>query len=169
MSFQRLATTAALVAAGLLSATSASAVVTWNFSYTAPGLTASGSFTTAGNALVPEDILSITGLRNGVAITGLVPLGDDPDFSYDNQFTVGSPNFTSDGLVYSLANGQNINVYFFAGTYTDLYVIANTTPVETNITWNVVRAPVPEPATVLSMLAGLGLMGAFVRRRSQQG
>jgi hypothetical protein len=167
MTFKRLATTAALVTAGLLSATSASAVTTWNFSYTGAGVTASGSFTTAGNALVPEDILSISGLRNGIAITGLVPVGSDPDFFYDNQFTVASPNFTDGGMVYSLANGQNINVYFFAGTYTDLFVVNNTTPFETDITWNVAAAPVPEPATVLSMLAGLGLMGAFVRRRSQ--
>lgn len=169
MSFQRLATTAALAAAGLLSATSALAVTTWNFSYSGTGVTASGSFTTAGNALVAEDILSISGVRNGVSITGLVPVGQDPDFFYDNQFTIAQPNFTDGGMVYSLANGQNINVYFFAGTYTDLFVVGGVTPVETSITWNVAAAPVPEPATVLSMLAGLGLMGAFVRRRSQQG
>jgi len=168
MSFQRLASTAALVAAGLLSATSASAVTTWNFSYTGTGVTASGSFTTAGAALVPEDILSITGVRNGIAITGLVPVGDDPDFFYDNQFTITSPNFTDGGMLFSMASGPNINVYFFAGTYTDLFVIGGT-PFETDIAWNVVAAPVPEPATVLSMLAGLGLMGAFVRRSRAQG
>jgi hypothetical protein len=169
MTFQRLACTAALVAAGVLSATSASAVTTWNFSYSGAGVTASGSFTTAGNALVAEDILSISGVRNGVAITGLVPLDSDPDFLYDNQFTIASPNFTDGGMVYSLANGLHINVYFFAGTYTDLYVINNLTPVETDITWNVAAAPIPEPATVLSMLAGLGLMGAFMRRGRGQG
>jgi len=169
MSFRRLATTAAFVATGLMSATTASAVTTWNFNYSAPGLTAAGSFTTAGNALVPEDILSISGVRNGIAITGLVPLGTDPDFSYDNQFTATAPNFTSDGMVYGLSNGQHINVYFFEGAYADLYVLGGATPVETPINWSVVRAPVPEPATVLSMLAGLGLLGAFMRRARSQG
>lgn len=137
---------------------------TWNFSYSGAGVTASGSFVTAGNALVAEDILSITGTRNGLAITGLVPLDTDPNFLYDNQFTAGEPHFTDGGMVFSVAGGQpNVNVYFFAGTYTDLY-IDGLDPVETPITFSV-SAAVPEPATALAMMAGLGLLGMRLRSR----
>jgi hypothetical protein len=166
MSLKRLASTAALLAAGVLSASSAFAVTTWTFSYTGAGVTASGSFTTAGNAAIAEDILSITGTRNGVAISGLVPLGVDPDFSYDNQFARTTPNFTIEGLLFR-AGTQNYNLYYDGGVYYDLYVIGGITPVETPITW--VVSTVPEPAAVLSMLAGLGLMGAFMRRGRHQG
>jgi hypothetical protein len=155
-----------LICAGILgmAALSSAQAETWLFSYTAPGITASGSFVTAGAALVPEDILSITGLRNGVAITGLVPVGSDPNFSYDNQFTIGSPNFTDGGMLFGLAGGGfNTNVYFFQGTYSEVFV-AGLNAVETPISWSVTA--VPEPATVLTMLAGLGLMGVYMRKRA---
>jgi len=154
---------ATLAVSGLLGATAAHAVTIWNFSYSGPGVTASGSFTTAGAALTPEALLSISGVRNGVAITGLVPLGADPDFFYDNEFTVASPNFTDGGMVFSQAGGNpNINVYFFNGAYQDLYIDGFGDPIETAISW--AAAPVPEPATALSLLAGLGLLGAAVRK-----
>ena len=161
MKFQRLILAGALLAAGITSAQAE----TWAFSYSGEGVTASGTFTTAGAALVAEDILSITGVRNGIAITGLVPLDTDPDFLYDNQFTINPPNFTDGGMVFSMASGPNINVYFFGGTYTDLF-IDGLSPVETAITWSVTA--VPEPATVLSMLAGLGLLGVYMRKARAQ-
>lgn len=161
MNLQRLVSTGALGVAALLYGTAAQAV-TWAFSYSGTGVTASGTFTTAGAALTPESILSITGQRNGFAITGLVPLGTDPDFSYDNEFTIAAPNFTDGGVVFSVAGGQpNVNVYYLEGSYTDLF-IDDSSPIETPITWAV--AVVPEPATVLSMLAGLGMLGVFMRK-----
>lgn len=132
---------------------------TWAFSYTGPGVTASGTFTTAGPALLAEDILSVSGLRNGVAITGLVPVGTDAGFIYDNLFTIAQPNFTEGGLLYSLAGGGgNTNVYFLEGDY---YEVRAGTP-EIPISWSVTA--VPEPATVLSMLAGLGLLSVAMRK-----
>lgn len=161
MNLLRVVSTGALSVAALAWGTTAQAV-TWAFNYSGPGVTASGTFTTAGAALAPENILSITGQRNGFAITGLVPLGTDPDFSYDNQFTIAAPNFTDGGMVFSVAGGRpNVNVYFFEGSYVDLF-IDDSIPIETPINWRV--AVVPEPATVLSMLAGLGLLGAYTRK-----
>jgi hypothetical protein len=160
MKIQRALATAALALSAL---GTAHADQTWVFSYTGAGVSASGSFTTAGAALVPEDILSITGQRNGAAITGLVPLDTDPNFLYDNQFTAGTPHFTDGGMVFSVAGGQpNVNVYFFAGTYTDLF-IDGLDAIETPITFNVTA--VPEPATVASMMLGLGLLGMRLRSR----
>jgi PEP-CTERM motif len=157
MKFQRLILAGAFAAAGLTGMSSAQAE-TWVFSYTGPGVTASGTFVTAGAALVAEDVLSISGLRNGVAITGLVPVGSDSDFIYDNQFTITSPNFTDGGILFSTAENVNTNVYFFEGEY---FEVQAGTP-EVSVAWRV--SAVPEPATVLSMLAGLGLLGAFIRK-----
>jgi PEP-CTERM motif len=148
----------------LVSLGAAQAQTTWNFAYTGPEVTASGSFVTAGAALTPEDILSITGFRNGQPITGLVPVDTDPGFIYDNQFTSVAPNFTDGGMLFSVAGvAVNVNVYFFEGDY---FEVGGGALSESPIAWSVSAAPVPEPATVLSMLAGLGLVGAYMRKRS---
>ncbi len=162
MNLKSVVAATAVLCAGLASVTSAQAV-TWSFSYTGAGITASGLFTTAGAALTPEPILSVSGTRNGSAITGLVPVGLDPDFIYDNNFTVAAPNFTSGGFLFGVVGGaSNVNVYFDAGQYFEVIVV-NGAGVDTPINWSV-RA-VPEPATALSLLAGLGLLGVALRKR----
>lgn len=136
---------------------------TWAFSYSGGSVTASGTFTTASADPFAQDVLSISGERNGVAILGLVPLGSSLTYLYDNQFNPAGPYFTENGLLLSMADGvPDVNVYFFQGDYTDLFDCDNSC-VETPITFNVTA--VPEPATVLSMLAGLGLVGFQLRRR----
>lgn len=162
MKLQRLFLAGAVAVGGLVTLSSAQAE-TWAFSYSGGDVTASGTFTTAGPAASLEDMLSITGVRNGVAITGLVPVGADTNFIYDNQFTIGTPNLTEGGFLFSLANGGlNTNVYFFEGDYYEVFVTAAGAAVETPISWSVTA--VPEPATVLSMLAGLGMIGAYMRK-----
>ena len=137
---------------------------TWAFSYTGAGVTASGSFTTASAAPVAQDVLSISGTRNGVAILGLVPLGTNLTYLYDNQFNPAAPYFTESGLLLAMDAGvPDVNVYFFDGLHTDL-LGCETICTETPITFSVTA--VPEPATALSMLVGLGLVGFHLRRRS---
>jgi hypothetical protein len=162
MTFKKACLAAALTLAGL---GTAHADTTWSWSYTGVDVSAFGTFTTAGAALVPEDILSISGFRNGAAITGLVPLDTDPNFLYDNQFSAVGDHFTDGGMLFSVAGlDSNVNVYFFAGTYTDLTVGA-AGAVETPITFAV--SAVPEPATALALLTGLGVLGLRLRRRQQ--
>lgn len=156
-----LATTLALSGFG-----AAHANQTWAFSYSGAGVVASGTFTTASAAPAPQPVLSMSGTRNGVAILGLVPVGSSLTYSYDNEFSPVSPYFTSDGLLLDMAGSvPDVNVYFFAGAFTDLYG-CDTTCVETPISFSV-RA-VPEPATVLSMLAGLGVMGVGMQLRRRR-
>ena len=163
MTFKQACLAAALTLAGL---GSAHADTTWAWSYTGVGVTAAGTFTTAGAALVPEDILSISGFRNGSAITGLIPLDTDPNFFYDNQFSAVGDHFTDGGMVFGVVAGapSNVNVYFFEGAYHDL-VIDGADAIDTPITFAV--SAVPEPATALALLTGLGVLGLRLRRRQQ--
>lgn len=141
---------------------SAHADQVWAWSYSGSGVMASGTLTTAGPATSFEDVIAISGMRNGVAITGLVPLDTDPDYLYDNQFRFTSPSFTDGGLVIALAGGAaNVNLYYFDGTYTDLQR-SGVDIVQTDVIFSV--SAVPEPASGLALLAGLGLLGAHLRR-----
>ncbi|MDP2006645.1 MAG: PEP-CTERM sorting domain-containing protein [Rubrivivax sp.] len=141
----------------------AQAEQTWAFTYAGGSISASGTFTTASAAPGAQDVLSISGVRNGVAILGLVPLGADTDYLYDNQFNATAPYFTDGGLLMAMAGGEpNVNFYFFEGDFYDLYN-DGLGFIETPVSFNVTA--VPEPATVLSMLAGLGLVGVQLRRR----
>jgi hypothetical protein len=160
MNMKRALATAALA---LSAVGTAQADQTWAWSYTGEGVAASGTLTTAGPALSFEDILSITGARNGQAITGLVPLGTDPFFEYDNQFSAVGEHFTAPGMLFSLTGHPNVNVYAFEGVYFDLYT-DGLSAIEVPITFNVTA--VPEPATWLAMLAGLGVVGWQLRRQS---
>jgi hypothetical protein len=163
----RLISTAAIGAA-LMSASLAQAA-TWNWSYSGPGVTASGTFTTAGNAASFEDLLSITGTRNGTAITGLVPLGSDPNYIYDNQFNNSSPYLTEGGWLYNIGGSgpdSNINIYFDSTDfqYHDLRLDALGASITDTIVTMTVTA-VPEAATYGYMALGLAGMGLVLRRR----
>ncbi len=159
MKLKHLLVTAAI---GLSAMGAAQANQTWAWSYAGVGVTASGTLTTAGQALSFEDILSVTGTRNGAPIIGLVPLDTDPDFGYDNQFRSVGEHFTDGGVVFDFAGAlPNVNLYVLGGVYLDLF-INNGSAVEVPVTFNVTA--VPEPATVASMLAGLGLLAVYMRK-----
>ena len=158
----------AVVGAALLSASMAQAA-TWAWSYSGTGVTASGTFTTAGPALVLEDILTFTGTRNGTTILGLIPVDTDPNYIYDNQFTISIPHLTEGGILYNVGGSgddRSVNLYLDSndGQYHDLRIdLSIGEVVDTVVTFNV--SAVPEAATLGYMALGLAGMGLVLRRR----
>lgn len=139
----------------------------WDWSYSGTGVAASGTFTTAGNALTAESILSFNGVRNGDAITGLVPLNSNPGFNYDNLFQTGVPKVNSNGILFNVTAGGvgDVNIYYQDGAYHE-YTYSGIPGGVLDRTVNFqVTAAVPEPETYAMLLAGLGLVGAIARRR----
>jgi hypothetical protein len=169
---------AALVATPLLTAPAAGAA-TYLFSYSGPGVTASGTLTTSGVAVPgnpypcgscnigPHEVVTgITGTRNGNAITGLLALG--ALYGNNNNIYTGGPYLDWGDLGFS-SNGINYNV--FQGNYAGRpgYFEANsneaccyTHPVDFTLGG---PGGVPEPAAWALMLAGFGLTGVTLRRR----
>lgn len=163
----------AVTVGSLLWAQAASAA-TWNWSYFGTDVSASGTFTTTGDAATAEAILNISGQRNGVNITALVPLSASYDvrgnFFYDNLFTTSNHFFTEGGLLFDTGDATQklsdlANVYSHNGQLYDLTWASHRvgdgfgTPVSFTVT------AVPEPETYAMMMAGLGLVGFVSRRR----
>jgi hypothetical protein len=145
----------------------------WSWSYTGDGFAASGTITTSDtpNADGFFSITGISGSRNGEAIVRLQPDGTaipgNDGFPVDNLLRSETPELTSSGFGYQLADGTFGNVFadflspqtyleFFSdpalGTHTELPIIFSAT--------------VPEPAGLLPMLVGLFGLSAILRRTS---
>jgi hypothetical protein len=148
---------------------SAQALQFFDFSYSGTGITASGQFTT--NDLDPitnrYTITGVTGLRNGSSITGLVPLGTDSSFSYNNELLPNVPFFDFGGVLFNVTGLGNVNLYFDGSVMRDSTlgtgVFSNYNPGrEVSLT----VTPVPTPA-LLPGLVGLGIALAKKRQSEQ--
>jgi hypothetical protein len=144
-------------------------ILTFDFSYSGVGVTASGVITASST---PDgsgfDILSVTGTRNGVAIDGL--LGGDPGigdnlspsayFYFDNVlFPDADPVVDHAGLLFDIG-GVEFNVY---SNGPDEYIEYQNTGANVAVAFD--PSLVPEPAAIV--LFGTALAGfVFLRRRS---
>jgi hypothetical protein len=103
---------------GLAAALSAQAATLWDWSYTAPGVAASGTVTTADTANSQGFYLitSITGTRNGETITGLQRIGTaipgNEGYPVDNLIRATGPQMTSHGFGFSTSGGNYANPFY---------------------------------------------------------
>ena len=150
----------------------------WNWSYSAPGITAGGTFTTGD--MPSQDggflITSITGTRNGTLITGLQPAGTaipgNEPFAVDNLvFNGPDPKLTVDGFGFATADGNFANPFYADFLPSPGYLEFFSTPPftdngqgagdsETPIHFN--ATPVPEP-TPPFLIVGALAAAAFAR------
>ena len=158
---------AAIAAAASFAAPSAWADIVWNWSYTGTNIQAGGTLTTADAADADgyHLITGITGNRNGDLITGLYPTGSaspgNEPFALDNLIRLGPQNqLTGHGFGFATASGGYSNPFFAdflsPATYMEVFTTASSYS-EPPITFT--ASVVPEPASILLVLAGLGIAG----------
>jgi hypothetical protein len=171
--FAQLASAACIAAA--LSCAPAFADTTWQWQYIGDNIAASGTLTAsdAADADGFHHITSITGTRNGDAITGLHPTGsaipgNDP-YALDNLIRISTQGqLTVHGFGYETASGGFANPYFAdfmsPPAYSEVFTTSRTFN-EVPITFS--ASPVPEPESTVLTLAGLGtiVVTACLRRR----
>lgn len=130
-------------------------------------------------------ITSISGTRNGVEISGLLPTDAFGQFELDNRLypdlpALGSSFVNNDGIGFGLVGSGEI--YNLFGAYT--FIPGNTTSTPTyyefgltgsgapifgpqvNATLTTAEAAVPEPATWSLMIFGFGMASFLMRRRT---
>jgi PEP-CTERM motif len=187
----------ALTAAAGLASNVASAH-TYHFSYTTmDGVSASGTIVTSNTPTGPFDTCpecnnspgflatSISGMRNGQTITGLVPVAGFAD--NDNVVYPTSPNLDFAGLAFA-SGGSDYNIYFGAWGLTngpfntfppslDGYAECRVTGVDCIATGSLATQPlvawsltaVPEPAQWTLLLIGFAVVGSagYALRRKE--
>ncbi|MEC4812602.1 MAG: PEP-CTERM sorting domain-containing protein [Scytonema sp. PMC 1069.18] len=175
-----LSTTALAAIFGLVfGTTQAASALTWNWSYSGTGITASGTFTTNDT---PDDlgfyqISEITGTRNGETIIGLQPAGTpipgNEPFEVDNLINLDTPQLTGDGFGYVTALGNYVSPFFASFLPTPGYLEVFSAPPlvpgfenfgpedsELPISFSATKITVPESISIPSLLA-LSTLGAI--------
>lgn len=146
--------------------------ITFDFSYTGTGVTASGQLFTdgvlSGGAYT---VTNITGTRNGVGIAGLVSFVGDDDLLY-----VTAPVVDNEGISYA-ASGIDYNLFLVGGGSFCVGVneISSTAPnsfCDSLIPVSVIvteasdsTSTVPEPSSLAILGAGIAALGWMRRKR----
>jgi hypothetical protein len=103
---------------GLVVATPAQTATLWDWSYSAPGVAASGTLTTVDTANSQGFYLitRISGTRNGETITGLQSVGTaipgNEGYPVDNLIRATGPQMTSRGFGFSTSGGNYANPFY---------------------------------------------------------
>ena len=163
-----------LSVAALTATAGPAAALTWTWSYSGAGISAAGTFTTVDTPDVSGFYLitGIAGERNGAAIVGLQPTGTsipgNEPFTVDNLVKVDSPQLTVHGFGFAIAGGTFSNPFFAdflqPPTYLEFFSAPPTTS-ELPIAFFATPTPLPEMATWVLLLTGLGTLGLATRWR----
>lgn len=139
----------------------AKANVYYNWSMLLPNdpgsIAGSGLFSTAAPIGVSTQLLTFTGIVDGIAITALLAPGHLA--GNDNLISNTSPYLTHNGLSFSLASndptlGNNANLFYYAPNgYTIDAIGVGYSP--TGFTYSPVPTGVPEPASIALMVTAL--------------
>jgi hypothetical protein len=148
----------------------------WNWDYSGPAITASGTFTTLStpNADGGYLITRITGMRNGQSITGLqatgtsIP-GNEP-YTVDNLVFLGpGPQLTKNGFGFSIADGNYSNPFYAdflpKPEYLEFFSMPGIGHTELPVVFSATPVAVPEPATLTLVFGALSLLSGFVYRQ----
>jgi hypothetical protein len=156
----------------------------WNWNYSGTDIAASGTFITddTPNNLGFYQISGINGTRNGEVITGLqqtgtaIP-GNEP-FNVDNLISPNTQQLTGDGFGYSTSGGNYASPFFASFLPTPGYLeVFSTPPIlpgagnlgangsELPISFSATITAVPEPSSILSLLAIATLGAASALKR----
>jgi hypothetical protein len=174
---------AALIALGLAGPAKAD-LLYWDFSFSGDGVVGSGELMTSdtadSSAPLPGglDIVSIDGMVNGEAFTGLLggvgPVETSPDgkFYYDNDFyaagtaSAAGGYFDDDGLLFTTAE-TSYNLFFDGSTYWDY---ADDYSYEA-VSFDAVDPPPPgavsEPGTGVALATSLAALLIVLRRKER--
>jgi PEP-CTERM motif len=137
------------------------------FAYEGDGVTVNGTLFGANNGNGTWTITNITGTYNGIGITGLVPLGADPSYIYNNLFySPADGSYVDDsGILFNVPGIGDVNLYFDP----TLGYLSSTGNVSSGFVTTAVTvdfsAPAPEPGTLA--LLGTAILGSWgmIRRR----
>jgi hypothetical protein len=144
----------------------------FTFSALGAGFSASGVLTGTVDSINPNlyHLTDITGSVNDAAgtstFTGIVALGTNSLFNYNNDLTTTLPQLDFSGFLANLSNSSAVNFYYSSGTY---YASVNP-PSDSNYNPgyalnSFTASPVPEPNSLILLGSGvLGLAG-IVRRK----
>jgi hypothetical protein len=135
-----------------------------------PFQTIRGVFTTSDTAVdrfgqTAYAITGIAGTINDVAISGLFAAPGDPTYYY---FTTGPTFLDGSGVRFNAGAAQNIAFFHQDGVPATEYRVNGNGTISAfgTASSSPAAAAVPEPAAWLMMIAGFGIVGGAVRRRT---
>jgi len=132
----------------------------WSYSGVNGGpVSASGTLQATPDGGGVYTVTSISGFRNGLAITGLTTYAGDDELVYTTAPYVDYP-----GLAYTDSSGDAFNVYYDT-SLTDSYACGQIGYCAIGPIASFTLTAVPEPGAWALMLIGLGVVGALARRR----